>query len=73
MLGRVERVGREYEIVVERAAEDGRVAVRPIEGAGRDGAGGREGGVFRDVGLEVWEDGGEVGEVGVGGEEGGGG
>lgn len=72
MLGRVERVGREYEIV-ERAAEDGRVAVRPIEGAGRDGAGSREGGVFRDVGSEVGEDGGEVGEVGAGGEEGGGG
>ncbi len=44
----------------------------PIERAGRDGAvGGGEGCVLRDVVLEVWDDGGEVGEVGGGCEEGG--
>lgn len=47
---------------------------RPIEQTGRDGAvGDCEGCVLRDVVLEVWEDGGEVGEVGGGCEEGGGG
>ena len=44
----------------------------PIERAGRDGAvGGGEGCVLRDVVLEVRDDGGEVGEVGGGCEEGG--
>lgn len=72
MLGRIERVCCENDIVV-RVSEDIRVAVRPIEHAGCDGAGGRKGCVLMDVVLEVWEDGGEVCEVGVGGEEGGGG
>lgn len=66
MLGRIERVGREYEVVFWLIAGDIGVAVRPIERAGRDGAGGCEGCVCRDVVLEVWEDRGEVREVGVG-------
>lgn len=45
----------------------------PVERGGRDGAGGSEGCVLRDVVLEVWEDGGEVGEEGCCCEEGGGG
>lgn len=73
MFRRVERVGREDEIVLGVVAGGIGVEIRPVEGAGRDGAGGGEGCVERDVVLEVWEDGREVREVGVRGEEGGGG
>ena len=79
MVGRVDGVGCEDEVEVGTTTMMGVVCgevgfrVRPIEGGGRDGAAGCEGRVLAHVVLQVREDGGEVGEVGVGCEEGGGG